>query len=197
MNDELLRAVNKGKALTDKFNDFNNKLIVLGNSLVSSGVCISYEVVHYSGRIKTLKLNVKYKFYEQISKDTIDNVQDEFDKLATSCGISKDEYEESCSGVIWDTADTFEMRCLRFTRELSSLGERFVYEGICHAYTIVRFAGELDSLQADIRPLTLNELSDAVNRKAQQLFTNLVYSCGITPDEYEESYAGVEWLTEG
>lgn len=193
--EELMRAANKANA-EDKFAKFNIKLPTLGNLLVESGVCISYEIVQYTGKMKTIKLNIKYKFYNQLSKNTINYIHQKFDELVSSCGISKDECEMYCSGVILDTADTFEMRCSRLNKELHSLGDRFINEGICKDYKVIRFAGELDSLQADIRPLSLTELPDDVNKRAQQLFANLVYSCGITPDEYEESYAGVEWLTE-
>ena len=193
--EELLKAANKGMVF-DKFTMFNNKLPELGNFLVESGVCISYEIVQYTGKMKTIKLNIKYKFYDQLPKDTINYIHQKFNELVSSCGISKDEWEMCCSGVILDTADTFEMRCSRLNKNLYSLGDRFINEGICKDYKVIRFAGELDSLQADIRPLSLAELPDDVNKRAQQLFANLVYSCGITPDEYEESYAGVEWLTE-
>lgn len=195
MKEELLRAADKG-IVCDKFTMFNDKLPALGNLLVESGVCISYEIIQYTGKMKTIKLNIKYKFYDQLSKDAISYIHQKFDELVSSCGISKDECEMCCSGVILDTADTFEMRCSRLNKKLYSLGDRFINEGICKDYKVIRFAGELDSLQADIRPLSLTELPDDVNKRAQQLFANLVYSCGITPDEYEESYAGVEWLTE-
>lgn len=79
MKEELLRAANKG-IVCDKFTMFNDKLPALGNLLVESGVCISYEIVQYTGKIKTIKLNIKYKFYDQLPKDTINYIHQKFNE---------------------------------------------------------------------------------------------------------------------
>lgn len=55
----------------------------------------------------------------------------------------------------------------------------------------------MDSLQLDIRPTKRSEISLTLNARAYKEFCDFVYSFGITYEENEESYSGIDWITEG
>ncbi len=82
----------------------------------------------------------------------------------------------------------------RFEGLLFNLGKQLVADGICQSYRIeFRYDKRIPNLILDNKPMTYEELPNEVNSRACRLYDDLVKSCGITDEEYDESYGGLLW----
>jgi hypothetical protein len=83
----------------------------------------------------------------------------------------------------------------RFNRLLHDLADELVKEGTCKGYKI-EFAGGTDvaGLSLDARPLYFDELSQDTHRAIAKRYFDLMYSCGITGEEFDKTEGGVDWI---
>lgn len=200
MKEELLRAAEKGAATVDKFTKFNDDLPILGDKMIQTGLCNYYDVIFVGGKLFTLRLNVKPIKFDEIPEDRKRCAQGLFDEFLEDHDITKQECEDTCSYayVMWEAMDNpCKDKFAEFNKHLSELGEKFVQEGICKAYKVNHWLGNMDSLQLDIRPTKRSEISLTLNARAYKEFCDFVYSFGITYEENEESYSGIDWITDG
>lgn len=200
MKEELLRAAENGCVTVDKFKKFNDDLPKLGDKMMHTGLCNYYEIIAVGGKLLTLRLNVKPIKFDEIPEDRKRCAQGLFDEFLEDHNITKQECEDTCSYayVMWEAMDNpCKDKFAEFNKHLSELGEKFVQEGICKAYKVNHWLGNMDSLQLDIRPTKRSEISLTLNARAYKEFCDFVYSFGITYEENEESYSGIDWITEG
>ena len=81
----------------------------------------------------------------------------------------------------------------RFNNLMSIFGNEMMKEGVCNGYRIVKQKGKINMLYLDGRPYHYDELPEDMRKSVVQRFHDLMYSCGITDDEYDESYGGLDW----
>lgn len=81
----------------------------------------------------------------------------------------------------------------KFRRLVDELGKQLTEESICRGYRIQKESGNIDTLYLDGRPYHYGELPEDVHLKAHKRYFELGYSCGITDDDFDESYGGIDW----
>lgn len=200
MKEELLRAAEKGCVTVDKFKKFNDDLPMLGEKMMQVGLCNYYDIIFIGGKLLTLRLNVKPIKFDSIPEDRKRCAQGLLDEFLEDHDITKQECEDTCSYsyVMWDAMDNpLKDKFTEFNEHLPELGERFVKEGICNSYKVKRWAGNMDSLQLDVRPMRRSELPLELNIRVNKKFCDFMFSFGITYEESEDSCSGISWIMEG
>lgn len=92
-----------------------------------------------------------------------------------------------------DTEDKF----AKFRRLVVELADAFVSEGVCKGYTLEdKEGGTMPLLTLDVRPLKYGQVGEEKHHAVAKRYSDLMYSCGITDEEFEYAKGGFHWLCE-